>query len=1066
MKKILLFAMGALMAMPSMAQEEDVTSYIANPGFDEDLTWAIDGATKEIVKNTVSLSDRSWAYEAADSSIYAKPKETSSQNRSDGLKLQATNGFIGRIKGWTISSNQDYPKCEWVYFGSVPYGLGEQAVPIADDGTTFLAVPAKPADAAGDDNLGALYLRAGWGAWATYKQEVKLPSAEYRLDYWVMNANFEGSKSNINVKNLCQVSFRKKVIPDEDGFNAAEWTKHSITFKATADFTIQFGFQSSGGSGSNPFILIDGIKLYKIGDVDEEEILGDDLSEVQADATNIQGEATAQGLTGLAKEIADYIYEIDEAVNGGDLDEMNSLLKASNDQLAKFTAAIEALSAVQTVTEKMDRILSTTDYPGKSDFLTAYERISGYMVNGTADQLIGAVEEAEAAIRTYYMSQVGSVDNPADYTFLVKNPWFVISAAEPVLQDDMWVFPNASSYTVGSGQGTNTDLTSDGWYQSGGSGGDQRLNFQQGRTCWNAWRSGFTDVIGIAQDLEGLPNGFYKASADMITQSGMITNQHVFVNTPAGKVESPVLTSDQYIDGGEGVWETLTTTDKVLVTDGKITIGAEGKGDGEGAHGWFLVTNFKLYYLGAATDDDLKKAFQDKIDAAELMADTMHFAADKKAYQDSIAKYRGMTENLTEALAAFALAQKDAEASEAKYQEYMMPGKTLPTLKDSLTKEGAYGQAFEIVKFAYDFSNNWLLSDSATYKKIDEKVNLTKNYMDYANTYNRAAKACEDVPNIGHQYLDSIMAAQKANLMAEMRTLEFVQAYVDQLSLIVSLLDRQVVYADPNAKDYTLFIKSANAESVDGWNVQKGNGDGPVKSGQYYDEKQNYFDSWNSNGLTNYLLSQDIVGLPNGVYTLGVYTRTPSEGAYVFYATADTTFVEIPMNQHFDETGDSMITVSDKYGPMWEEANVKINGADGQPAIAEDDPLYTYYQTIYNANGGVGRGWQHQEFTGITVADHKLTIGTMTGTEASKTEKVFAGNWYSVGGWTLTLEQMGNNDGWEGPVADALASGIETVSVKPVIEGIYSLTGVRTNRLQRGLNIVVRNGKTMKILVK
>ena len=43
MKKLLLLFMGALLAMPTMAQEEDVTHYIQNAGFDEDLTFQADG---------------------------------------------------------------------------------------------------------------------------------------------------------------------------------------------------------------------------------------------------------------------------------------------------------------------------------------------------------------------------------------------------------------------------------------------------------------------------------------------------------------------------------------------------------------------------------------------------------------------------------------------------------------------------------------------------------------------------------------------------------------------------------------------------------------------------------------------------------------------------------------------------------------------------------------------------------------------------------------------------------------------------------------------------------------
>jgi hypothetical protein len=35
-----------------------------------------------------------------------------------------------------------------------------------------------------------------------------------------------------------------------------------------------------------------------------------------------------------------------------------------------------------------------------------------------------------------------------------------------------------------------------------------------------------------------------------------------------------------------------------------------------------------------------------------------------------------------------------------------------------------------------------------------------------------------------------------------------------------------------------------------------------------------------------------------------------------------------------------------------------------------------------------------------------------------------------------------------------------------VANGIYTVTGVKLSKLQRGMNIVVRNGKAQKILVK
>ena len=225
-----------MMSMASYAQE-DVTHYIQNAGFDEDLTWQADGSMKEAQTTNTSLSDRSWAYIAADSTVYAKPKSTSSQQRKDGRsKLDATNGFIGRIQGWTIETNQDFPKCEWVYFGSVPYSLADQAIPIADDGDTYLLAPSKPDVYSGDDNIGFAYLRAGWGGRAVYKQVVKLPCAVYRLEYWAINNNPSGT----NGKNLSKVVCRKDTWEDETGFSDTEWTLHTIEFTPTSEFTMQF----------------------------------------------------------------------------------------------------------------------------------------------------------------------------------------------------------------------------------------------------------------------------------------------------------------------------------------------------------------------------------------------------------------------------------------------------------------------------------------------------------------------------------------------------------------------------------------------------------------------------------------------------------------------------------------------------------------------------------------------------------------------------------------------------------------------------------------------------------
>ena len=131
----------------------------------------------------------------------------------------------------------------------------------------------------------------------------------------------------------------------------------------------------------------------------------------------------------------------------------------------------------------------------------------------------------------------------------------------------------------------------------------------------------------MAQDITGIPNGYYTVSADLITQSGCNNStQRVFAQSTAEKKTSTATLTTEGWDYNE--WETISMTndDKVLVVDGKLTIGAEGKGDGNASAGWFLATNFHLYYLGEAPVEALKEAFDQKIADAKELAANMHFS--------------------------------------------------------------------------------------------------------------------------------------------------------------------------------------------------------------------------------------------------------------------------------------------------------------------------------------------------------------------------------------------------------------------------------------------------------
>lgn len=1070
MKKLLLLVGGIFLSMASFAQEEDVTHYIQNAGFDEDLTWQADGSKKDIVDQSTTLSNRSLAGVAADGSLYALVNPSTPNNRADGRTLEATNGFIGVINGWTTDLPAD-KKCEWVYFGTVPYDLGSEAIPVADDGNTYLSVPAKPDPYNFEENKGMLYLRAGWGGGRSYRQTVKLPCAVYRLEYWTININ---QNSTAEATDMTQITCRKEVFKDEagTGLSSKEWVKHEFEFTPTTEFTMEFGFKSANtGSGNNPIVCLDGIKLYKIGEADIKQLYESDILELMAECRELGSQASSEGFSGLGEQIGDYEFTLEEAL-GSEAEELAAALNAGNEQMVKFRQAIAAMGSFDALLAKMDNLIQTTDYAGKPAFEEAYQNILKYKEGGMeedtdyASLIMNAVAEVTAAIKAYYMTQTGSEENPADFTIFIQHPWFIATDAEPSLVDGEWVFPKRYDeegndlYVEGSA--SSPDLVSEGWYIAGASGGDQRLNWQRGRSCWNAWNTNFSNTLAVAQDIEGLPNGYYTVSADLVTQSGCMTNQHVFAKSIAGKQISNSITTEGW-DFNE--WETvaMNASQKVLVVDGKLTIGAEGTGSNSDAAGWFCVTNFHLYYLGEADAEAVKAAYDQKLVDAKELTNDIHFAVDKKALNDAIEANTGAADAVA-AMTALTEAMAEAQKSIDKYEEYIpsdgtTEGKTIPTVQYTLKKNGGegYGAAEDIVQFAYDYVQTWIACDTATYTKFDATVEQLKNYLNvYTPAYNDAASVANIASEAGKSVLNETMAAQKAMLVAEMRDANTVNEFVADLKRVVAVVKKQIIVDDANATDYTAFIQNPNLESETGWEFNKGNGNNNTTSGQWFDGSgTRYMDSYNANGLEGYVGKQLVKDLPNGTYKVEVYTRTPAEGAYIFASTKDDIYSEIPMNYYLtvtEEGVDTIVVASDQWGPLWEEAKTAVENGD-----------YTDQQyNTYNANGGNGRGWQHQLLSDkIEVTNHELTIGTMAGTGEGYMKK-FAGNWYSVGGWTLTLLAKGDNTGWGGP----LATGISTVSTQTVPDGIYSLSGIRQQKLQPGLNIIISNGNARKVMVK
>lgn len=1061
MKKVLLMSLAAAFSFSAFAQEEDVTHLITNAGFNEGLTFTDEGKPTSETTATGETGEGARVLLSANGDYYAEPTDGKGTSVSGGLSWY---GFLGAPKGWTVAKEYATTKPFWKYFGTLPYSLKEGYLGAGrgsnGNAAESVTAPSKPAADDTDDNTGFLYMRAGWGGAVAYQQTVSLPCAKYRLEYWTINLN-----SNVDTDpekaatDLTKVICRKDEFSDPTGLSATEWTKHEFEFTPTSDFTLQFGYKSGNtGSNKNPWVVIDGVKLYKVGEASEKEIYSSDLNAL-ADELYVMSEEYGE-YSGLTGQIDKASEEIDDAINSDEVENMKSTLAAVT---ALRDSIIMAAGLVPSITASYNKATAAAEkaYPGLEDLQTVLAKFDQTVNSGTWADIVAYATELKQAYITYMTSQVASADAPADYTFLVQNPLFVKEGSEPTIENGVFTYPNQDTFEVGKAPEV---ATSEGWTKTGTcTDGDQRLNYAQGRICWNAWKAN-TDgkTLEVSQTINNLPNGYYKVSGDLITEGAYVNDQHVFATSSLQSSNSASLTAGLWDgDNNAGTWTTLTS-DKVLVHDGGLTIGASGTLANQNQSGWFCATNFQLLYLGAATQAEIEAALAAKAENAKALVAAMHFGADKAAANDSIAEYT-TTGDIVKLNAAIKLAQN----SEAKYAEINAEGKTIPTVAVAVA-DGTYGEATEIAKSAYD--NTLAYINNGTYNKVDSIITILKAYVNnYVPAYNTADETLKTLTSAtAKEVLSLTMTEQKKGLMSELKSEAFVKAAIVQLTAATATANAQEAYEkNPNSTDYTGFIINAQTASTDGWNVIKGEGDGPVKKGQYFtdDADRTYFDSWNGTaGKNNIYMDQAIEGLPNGTYTLAANVRTSANGAFLFASTgaeaADTTWMEIPVQTYtyFDETAgkDSTVNALDKYGKLWEEAKAKIDGG-----LSDTDPNYATYSATYSANGGNGRGWMNLQIPNIEVTNHALTIGvTCDSTKTNKPSKV---TWFSATDFTLTLTKAGDNAGWNGP-----ATGITEIQTEALkADAIYNINGQRiANMSKQGLYIVVRNGKAVKVLKK
>lgn len=702
-----------------------------------------------------------------------------------------------------------------------------------------------------------------------------------------------------------------------------------------------------------------------------------------------------------------------------------------NEVLADFTAVfnsvknVEALVAqLKELTDKVENELSILEYPGWDALYEVYDVMAPLVEDGAEVELAEgqtteqyyqeAVATLQAAINTYYDSQVATPENPADYTHKIVLPNFV----------------NTKTYTIPAPWVVNN-------VQNGGdvwagpcqpdAAGDGTTNLPG----LNSWSNNFT-TMDVHQDIEGLPNGVYSVSAQAITQG--LGEQHAYATSTTGTAVS----EDMTIVGWDSYeWETLQT-EKVVVIDGKLRIGFASVSAGD-VNGWYQVTNFKLQYYGPATDEDLKSAWESSLERANEYANIL-LPGDSKGVKAAIeaatpiaaeGKYADACAALNPAVLA---SDSIFNAVQAFY------GGNYESLID-MTAELDYdvnASTAKLLAITMQMVGQVLHAEDATHTMLPALDAKLAGYVAYATALLEAENTLATIKGVKAEDIafvkEQVITPQVDDLTAELRNAADcadLQAKLEKaMKRLTSALNLNLPVGD--LTEDLIVNPTIEDDQATGWSVVKGTGNGPTNTGQHYDgtSTNRYIDSWNGSvGKLNFTAYQEIVGLPDGTYQLTVAARSDGDNAWVFASpevfpadtlTADTT-------KWAEATQWAMVK---KYyadhGEIWY--------ADSLAWVASDGTIEAPYLF---ANGGIGWGWSYDTIT-VEVTRHYLVIGVTANSELSRKD-LFTGTWFGADDWKLELLTKAATQS-----AYDVTDGIENVeAIVPIKLGIYDLFGRR-----------------------
>lgn len=750
------------------------------------------------------------------------------------------------------------------------------------------------------------------------------------------------------------------------------WNQFNIIL--TEDAFVRIGFKKIAkiNDDSFPFANLQVIYNGEAGEAAKLESAKDDCREALKQLETYQNDFINAGFDGLAGSIDDYIMETNTAIEDATTtDETDKVLADINANIESFTNVYKTAKELDDLFQSARDLEASSNFPGIDDFSAALTKATADAKTDDVEKLgddptiyLKTIYEALSVARADYLnSQEKDEKGAIDFSGLIKHPWFVNAEYTPTKNDDgTWTLKEGGWADWGRISGDSNggspknyaemnlaalgvedicskvvlsgdDKVTNQWYkllvkQSGWSAGVQ-LMYQGGLVgVSQGWCDGFDGYEGVAQQLVGLPNGYYSLKG-LVRGNG--TNAHltwnddnvppyhnIFAqNSEEVCVRSVVGRTDYYYSPAYGwyewnpnVWQEHETG-TIMITDGKLLIGGQSS----------MISNFtgfRLMYYGLTPpfDDMISEA----LDKVKGQVDELLFAGDKAKVEEILASIKLPiigADAYDKALADIASA-RDYITRAINKQKSFNAAQTLESLADR-----------EYIAPAYEYMVLYGDKTTDTYDKVDELNETANVYKTYCGVHDKAVA-------LNDANVNAIIDRQVAELKTTVKDADGIGAFLDELALpyntaVINANGGKDASADKPA-NITSLLRNADLK------------EGPKTAWDCVtaDPSNNSYgrhlaECWNQDPFT---ISQSLASLPAGIYEFRVRALYRDGGA-----------VDQAMIDRFNAAGGDY--------EAWENHNVVLFANDAESyvkSICEGKFTERSFDKWYNAGGGDAAG--------------------------------------------------------------------------------------------------------------